>query len=250
MAEDSGASGNTANAGLMAGIDATGSILTALGNRRHERKMAQANREWDLKMWNLNNVYNSPIEQRKRLLAGGYNPQLALPSAGNSSGMVHSSPQSSIPLPDPGGIMSKIYGMQQQAKNIELTQAQIDATKQQAKLNGVKTTHEEWKEALTHFDYDQKRILSPGQVSAQKYDLESRRMQNERLEKELRYLDTNQQNAVLESMARVRQMAGNATKAELEAQILEERKKWMVLGMTSAEAAQAGASILKSLIPF
>lgn len=64
---------------------------------------------WDntLKMWNMNNEYNTPKAQMERLLEAGLNPNLAysIASSGNASG---SAPQASARIGDPAGKMLQV----------------------------------------------------------------------------------------------------------------------------------------------
>ena len=47
---------------------------------------AQKQRDFDLQMWEKNNEYNTPENQRKRLQAGGFNPYMSDIQAGSASG--------------------------------------------------------------------------------------------------------------------------------------------------------------------
>lgn len=52
-------------------------------NRQHNLKLAQLQNKWNMEMYDKNNEYNSPIEQRKRLQAAGLNPDLMYGGNGN-----------------------------------------------------------------------------------------------------------------------------------------------------------------------
>lgn len=95
MAEGTGTvtSGNTnqtdwsavAATGLQAGAGIFGSLM----NLRESRKA----REWQEKMWNLQNEYNLPVNQVARLKDAGINPNLAFGSAASTmSANIPSSP--------------------------------------------------------------------------------------------------------------------------------------------------------------
>lgn len=51
-------------------------------NRQHNLKLAQLQNKWNMEMYDKNNEYNSPIEQRKRLQAAGLNPDLMYSGSG------------------------------------------------------------------------------------------------------------------------------------------------------------------------
>lgn len=99
---------------LSAGISAVGSLIgnvfgassTNSANKMNYRifkESSQFNRQeriaaqnWQKQMLDYQNAYNSPLEQRKRLEAGGYNPYLNQASSNLSAGL-SSSPQASAP---------------------------------------------------------------------------------------------------------------------------------------------------------
>lgn len=99
---------------LSAGISAAGSLIgnvfgassTNSANKMNYRifkESSQFNRQervaaqnWQKQMIDYQNAYNSPLEQRKRLEQGGYNPYLNQASA-NLSAVLSSSPQASAP---------------------------------------------------------------------------------------------------------------------------------------------------------
>ncbi len=67
---------------------AAGGIIGTAINNYNQRKMARESMQWqqqenerafqrDVQMWNMQNQYNSPEAQRKRLEDAGFNPQLA-----------------------------------------------------------------------------------------------------------------------------------------------------------------------------
>lgn len=70
------------------GAGAVGGIIGTAINNYNQRKMARESMQWqqqenerafqrDIQMWNMQNQYNSPEAQRKRLEDAGMNPQLA-----------------------------------------------------------------------------------------------------------------------------------------------------------------------------
>lgn len=78
------------NAGLALGIgSAAGSIVSSIYNtnatNRANREIMREQNEWNKKMWELNNEYNSPVMQRQRMEAAGLNPNLFDMDSGTSS---------------------------------------------------------------------------------------------------------------------------------------------------------------------
>ena len=66
------------------GVQALGSGLGAIFTNNAIKKENQKNREWNEKMWNLNNEYNSPVEQMKRYREAGLSENLVYGSTQNS----------------------------------------------------------------------------------------------------------------------------------------------------------------------
>ncbi|AXH76669.1 MAG: DNA pilot protein [Microviridae sp.] len=109
-------------------------------------------REWALQDWNMQNEYNSPVEQRKRMIAAGMNPALMYGQGGSSglSAPVRSSPTEGYrPQPhqvDGVGQLAAIY-------DIIKTQAQtnlVDAQTKYAQSNNAKV--QAWLKGLDQFD--------------------------------------------------------------------------------------------------
>lgn len=108
---------------LTLGVDVANNIGT---NIMSERLNKQA-REWQEEMWNKQNEYNLPINQRKRLEEAGINPNLAFGSSASASGTsVPGSPAS--------------HGMQMNLGEFYLRKKQIEA---QVKAQNASTEREQ-----------------------------------------------------------------------------------------------------------
>lgn len=68
---------NPISAGIDFITDNVSYSLQSAQNYNYQRKLQQHQFDWQEKMWHLNNEYNSPINQVKRLEEGGLNPNLA-----------------------------------------------------------------------------------------------------------------------------------------------------------------------------
>lgn len=96
-------------------------------------QLSRENREWNEKMWALNNEYNKPIEQIKRLKEAGLNPNLMYGqgTVGNSS-----SPASGVSSPkvDPVNYFQGMSGIQdailkmEQAKLLEAQRKKVEGS--------------------------------------------------------------------------------------------------------------------------
>ncbi len=76
------------------GLNLAGNLYTNMQNRRSQNaanrlnyQMQQEQNAWNERMWHINNEYNTPANQMKRLLAAGLNPDLMYgnPSQGTSA---------------------------------------------------------------------------------------------------------------------------------------------------------------------
>jgi hypothetical protein len=129
---------STASAAGVAGgaFGMAGTIISAIAqkyatraNMDYQNEWAYRQREWALQDRDYQNWYNSPVEQRKRMIAAGINPALMY---GNGSGTVQAasvrstpSPQANIQAPDFSGIGSAgIRGLQMYYE-IKMQEAQL-----------------------------------------------------------------------------------------------------------------------------
>lgn len=104
---------------------------------KYSAALQQMQNDWNEKMWNMNNQYNSPVEQIKRLEAAGLNRNLAY---GSLSGNVASPPSSTSRGIIQGDNAATIALRNQQANqikqvtaaNVNLLNSQADAQSAQA----------------------------------------------------------------------------------------------------------------------
>ena len=99
-------------------------------NRQWQAEQSQIARDWQEKMWNQNNEYNSPAQQMQRLLDAGLNPNLVYSSNPNMpSGQLSTSAPSSnqvAPHVDTSGLIGMANFLQQQARtNSDLETAKV-----------------------------------------------------------------------------------------------------------------------------
>ena len=118
-------------------------------------QLARENREWNEKMWNLNNEYNLPIKQIERLKQAGLNPNLMYGqgTVGNSS-----SPSQGISSPrvDPVNYLQGITGIQdailkmEQAKLLEAQRKKVEGATvpNDVYLEGFKSKTDQMKQAV------------------------------------------------------------------------------------------------------
>jgi len=113
-------------AGPVSGI--VGSLIQNRANRKAQDRAYDRNKE----MWNLQNQYNSPGEQMKRLKDAGLNPNLAYGSgkvAGNTTGELpkYQAPRKemSIPPPDVGGTLNQFSDLRIKDTSKDKMEAEI-----------------------------------------------------------------------------------------------------------------------------
>lgn len=103
-------------------------------NRRHNLQLAMLQNRWNEDMYNKNNVYNSPIEQRRRLEAAGLNPDLmyggngqlaiAQPPAMTAGEGSHGSVNPPVAAYDPAGNISSMFDNAVKMAQVGLIKAQ------------------------------------------------------------------------------------------------------------------------------
>lgn len=68
---------------LAQGVGTLGQIGTNLGDMSYNKKEAQANREWQERMWHQQNRYNDPSQEMIRMKRAGLNPAMMYGGAGS-----------------------------------------------------------------------------------------------------------------------------------------------------------------------
>lgn len=118
-------------------------------------QLARENRDWQEKMWSLNNEYNTPANQMKRIKEAGLNPNLMYGqgTVGNSS-----SPASGVSSPriDPVNYFQGLTGIQdaylkmQQAKLLEAQRKKVEGSTvpNDTYLEGFRAKTDQMKQAV------------------------------------------------------------------------------------------------------
>lgn len=96
-----------------------------LGRDWQSEQLAKAN-EWSLQQWNRENEYNTPANQKARLLAAGINPALAMQGDG-SLGMASSAPTAQTPGNPSTPTGSTAPHLNQSAPNLTAGFAQVSS---------------------------------------------------------------------------------------------------------------------------
>ncbi|WGL30915.1 DNA pilot protein [Dipodfec virus UOA04_Rod_524] len=103
-------------------------------NREHNLMLAKMQNKWNMEMYDKNNQYNSPAEQRRRLAAAGVNPDLFYGGSGSLTPAVapnltagegsHSSVNPAIAPYDAAGVVSSGFDNALKAAQVGLIKAQ------------------------------------------------------------------------------------------------------------------------------
>lgn len=134
----------------VAGIFGLGSTaVTNSANREIARetnaqnyKIFQEQLGWQEKMWNQNNAYNTPLEQRKRLEEAGINPYLALSNMSTGEATMATSPsapqmQTGAPMQAPD--FSFIGRSAQNFQDYRIKEQQVTALQEANRQSAVKS---------------------------------------------------------------------------------------------------------------
>lgn len=147
----------------VAGSALMGGLSSMFGQRSANQtniKLAREARQWDLKMWNMQNEYNSPEAQMERLKAGGLNPNLVYGS-GNVSGMSSAQPKSS-PVPQVDSVMKGFDPLQMTTSVLSayndnrIKSAQVDNIQANTELINAKILSEKIRPSLLDAEWKAK----------------------------------------------------------------------------------------------
>lgn len=108
-------------------------------NRQFQRDERLETQKFNIDMWNMNNEYNSPVEQMKRAQAAGINPNAVF--SGGISGLAGSSPVQSSPMSGSqasygSSLASTMLTSDAMVANL-LSQAQLNETKSEREQFGL-----------------------------------------------------------------------------------------------------------------
>lgn len=132
--------------GLTAGLSSLGGMATAAVQHKYNKKLADYQNDINIENWNLQNEYNSPAAQRKRLEAAGINPAAVFGANGTSAGNAGQIAQYHQPSVDIAQSMLSAGQLAQAAANIRKTNAEAEnienanpyvAAKEQAQINSL-----------------------------------------------------------------------------------------------------------------
>ena len=191
---------------LVAGIGgAFNSIFQGRQNRKNrefQERENQINRQFAVDMWNKQNEYNLPTNQMQRLRDAGINPHLAY---GNGQPMntsnapatpsgIGSMPQGIAPQMNIGEIFNalmtkaQIKQMEAQTEKTKAEKEEVEARTEgigkDNKVKDIELTHKE-REILANIG------VTEGQIDIIKSNLETAKINDDKLRKEIEYIEAN-----------------------------------------------------------
>jgi len=191
--------------------------LTNAKNRRQDEKMFNWANDTYLTNWGLENEYNSPKNQMKRLKEAGINSHLAFAGGGvsnqaSSIGSASPKPGSAEAPSVDAGLFSKIFmnfvDLEQKRADIDLIKAQTDTAKQDVVLRTIQGQ-------TAGFDLGQKKALAPGQLTAQQLSNRKTEMEIGKIGADTKYtIDQNDRAKILQD-ATLKKMADDLRSARM-----------------------------------
>ena len=138
---------------LGAGAGVVGNLFNADQN--------QAQRDWSEKMWRLNNEYNTPANQMKRLRQAGLNPHFALQGGQLGTGNSYSPPAMTTPHPyDFSPVSQAIQSSAELYQQQRYQDADIGLKNQQAENMRIRNDYEDRRQWLDLLKLENDKDLS------------------------------------------------------------------------------------------
>lgn len=171
--------------GLLGGTVAASSSKKATKAAIRASKEMQANQQaFALKMFDLNNEYNLPINQFQRLEAAGINPFMALGNLTGESVPVSPGGSPSAPVDQSGSILARSFDQAaQQLGNIAMASAQIKNLNSQTQAQEINNSYSDVRNRLSlqetlarisNIDKDSKMKDLANQFKAENFDTMSK----------------------------------------------------------------------------
>lgn len=198
-----------------AGIGAN--LASTLVTNEYNRRQQERQNKWNLQMWNLQNQYNSPLEQMKRLRAAGLSPDMMYGANSQNMGNASSTAQGTNPIPaqapqiDPM-MFQQIELMKAQKYKTQMEGDNVDKQNQILDETGLR-------KALAEIGYTEQQINE----SMEKVNL--MHTQQDEIKKNIQVMDENI-NMIKE---KVKEVQSNVNKLNLESMNLEELSKIYIL---------------------
>lgn len=168
-------------------VGASSSVKATKKAIRGSKEMQANQQDFALRMWDLNNEYNLPVNQFQRLSDAGINPYFALGDIGGSSVPVSPAPSPTAPVDESGQILGNSFDrVAQQLGNVAMLQSQIKNLDSQTAGQQIANNYADIRNALSfqetlsriaNIDQDTKMKDLANQFKAQNFDTLSKSLQ-------------------------------------------------------------------------
>jgi hypothetical protein len=202
---------------ILTGAGVAGNVASTLITNEYNKEQQQRQNRWNLHLWDLQNQYNSPVEQMKRLQEAGLSPDMMY--GGNSQNMGNASSQAvgsnpiaaQAPQIDPL-MFQQIELMKAQKYKTQMEGDNVDKQNQILDETGLR-------KALAEIGYTEQQINE----SMEKVNL--MHTQQDQIKKDIQVMDENI-NMIKE---KVKEIQANVEKIDMEKMNLEELSKIYIL---------------------
>lgn len=207
---------NIASAALNTG----GGLLATGAANKANRKAAKLAYERGIKVWNMQNEYNTPKAQMARFAEAGLNPNLIY-GAGNSgnasSGPMYNPPkyEGANPIPDFSGVAQNYLNAKQINAGIEQVQAATELTRQKTNTEVINQALKGLGKDKLAIDINKLQALLPYQTEIAKNDAETSKYKTQELVTRIASMGQSQAKNLLEQEYLKKQL----TQADIDADI-------------------------------
>jgi hypothetical protein len=229
------------------GTALNGIFATRNRNReeRHAHAMLDRAQVHDRNMWNIQNEYNDPSAQMRRLKAAGLNPNLIYGASApyNTAGDIGNSKpaQTSDVRPFEDTDITQWLTTSANLKNLEAQndnlKAQNTVMVQEAALKAAQSAETGVRTARSQFDFDLAQDLRDTSFEVQKENLRILQGKRALIDKDNRYRDATDENRAKRILTDLEVAKANLKGANLRNAISEIEKEWMEAGFSKNDPA-------------
>lgn len=206
---------------VIGGVASIGSAIGSIGSGNRAKKEAAKQRDWEEKMWQMNNEYNTPANQKQRLKDAGLNPSLMYETQPQNVSEQVSTPNYNTGVNEARQTtLQNFQNMAQSLQNASNAMVQNDAIraetalkKQQfdfnAAMNPELVSGKKSSNLGINLDNAYKQIQNKYAAQTNELRNDGQKLLNDKLGKELSFMDQNQKLFVREKLASIKQMYGN-----------------------------------------
>lgn len=163
---------------VLGGLQIGGQIMQSMINRGWQKQESDEQRKWQEKMWQWNNDYNTPANQRQRFQDAGYNPNLFYGQGSPGNAESAGSYQRADPKLD---VNYDAMGMLGQYQTMQVQKAQVDSINANTAYQKQRTINAAVQEGTLKADQAIRMTESNIRQATQQYEIDKSRMTVENL---------------------------------------------------------------------